>query len=297
MLIQGETGTGKSRLARQIHAGSTRAAGPLVEVNCAGLTSELVQSELFGHARGSFTGAHESRGGLLEAAHSGTIFMDEIGDMDLRVQPKLLKVIEEKRFRRVGDLRERSVDVRFIAATHANLLDAVDQKTFRQDLYYRVSTVTVVLPPLRERRDELVAIATGMLEQLVGAGRVMLSAAAAAVLLEYSWPGNLRELKNVIERAAVCRRTDVILPADLRFDPVRPGPLSSFAPPPVSQVVPASPLLSTRAGLASRREVEREHIRLALDAEAGSIRAAARRLGIARSTLYLKLREHGLLAS
>jgi transcriptional regulator with GAF, ATPase, and Fis domain len=297
VLILGETGTGKSVLARRIHALGARACGPFVDVNCAGLTNDFVESELFGHERGAFTGAYATRSGLLEAAHGGTLFLDEIGDMDARVQPKVLKVLEEKRFRRMGDLRERSVDVRLVAATHCDLLEAVARGAFRQDLYYRISTVTLTMPPLRERREDLLPIAAEMLARLAGGTSVPISDSAADKLHEHSWPGNLRELRNVLERALLRRRSEAIQPGDLCFDPVK-GNIdktrfhAASPPPPVLRA--PSRLLGDEAGTATRDEIEREHIELALAVENGRVMAAARRLGISRSTLYSKMKLYAI---
>jgi DNA-binding NtrC family response regulator len=307
VLILGETGTGKSVLARRIHALGARSRGAFVDVNCAGLTNDFVESELFGHERGSFTGAYATRSGLLDAANGGTLFLDEIGDMDARVQPKLLKVLEEKRFRRMGESRERNVDVRLVAATHFDLLEAVERGAFRRDLYYRISTVTLTMPPLRERREDILPISAEMLARLGEGLPVELTASAAERLLEHSWPGNLRELKNVLERGLLRRRGVAIQADDLSFDPVRtsvPRTRVAEAPipreeeddvaPSVEQVAPASSsrLLGAQAHTATRGEIEREHIQLALAGENGCVQAAARRLGISRSTLYLKLKQY-----
>ncbi|RYG69121.1 sigma-54-dependent Fis family transcriptional regulator [bacterium] len=198
VLILGETGTGKTALARWIHASSARAGGAFVDLNCAGLTTEFVESELFGHERGSFTGAHAAKPGLFDTADNGTLFLDEIGDIDTRVQPRILKIIEEKRYRRMGDVRERTADVRILAATNRDLLDDVGAKAFRADLYYRISTIRLVVPPLRERREDILPLAFEMLDR-VGKERLSFAPDAEARLLEHPWPGNLRELKNVVE--------------------------------------------------------------------------------------------------
>jgi DNA-binding NtrC family response regulator len=279
VLLLGETGTGKSLLARRIHSVGARQNAPFVDINCAGLTREFVESELFGHERGAFTGAQIAKSGLLDEADGGTLFLDEIGDVDALVQPKLLKVLEEKRFRRMGDVRERSVDVRLIAATHHDLLALVGQKRFRADLYYRVSTVTIRVPALRERREDILPLCQEMLATLDPEREVGLSRDAREALLEHRWPGNLRELKNVLERSLVLRSGPVIRGDELRFDDTpRPEPSRTSAPPP-------SRTLS---------EMEREHIRGALAAEHGRVEAAARRLGIPRSTLYQRIKAYGL---
>src|SRR5687768_8391456 len=204
VLILGETGSGKGVLARWMHANGPRAREPYIDLNCAGLARELIESELFGHEKGAFTGATTAKAGLIEVAHRGTVFLDEIGDMDLAVQPKLLKVLEEKRFRRVGDVRERTVDVRFIAAANQDLAKRAEEKTFRQDLRYRINTVTLNVPALRERREDIPVLAATILESLardMPYGKRTLTPAAMSALQDYPWPGNARELRNALEHA------------------------------------------------------------------------------------------------
>jgi len=282
VLVLGETGTGKSVLARRIHEASPRRGGPFIDVNCAGLSREFFESELFGHERGAFTGAHAPKQGLFDAADGGTLFLDEIGDIDLQVQPKILKVLEEKRFRRMGGLRERDVDVRLVAATHHDLLGAVEQRTFRADLFYRISTVTIRVPSLRERPEDLPVLVQTL---IAGTGRseVTLSPAAWEKMHASSWPGNIRELKNVIHRALLLRSSDTIEEGDIRFD----GSSSSLSR--LEVAVAAD-------GGAPRTldEAERQLIMDALAAEGGRVADAARRLGIPRSTLYQKIKNHGL---
>lgn len=288
VLLLGETGTGKSVLARRIHSIGRRGSGPFVDINCAGLSKEFVETELFGHERGAFTGAHASKQGLFETANGGTLFLDEIGDVDLQVQPKLLKALEEKRFRRMGDVKERSVDVRLIAATHHDLLGAVARSAFRADLYYRISTVSIILPSLRDRREDLVPLAYHVLGDL-GAKEAELAVDAKQALLDHAWPGNLRELKNVLERALLLRSGNVIRADDLRFD----GPPSERRTVTAVDAPPHGPEVMPR----TLSDVNREHIKNALIAERGRVEAAARRLGIPRSTLYQRIREYGLQPS
>lgn len=292
-LLLGETGTGKSVLARRIHAVGARSERPFVDINCAGLSREFVESELFGHERGAFTGAHAAKQGLFDAANGGTLFLDEIGDIDVQVQPKLLKVLEEKRFRRMGEVRERTVDVRLIAATHQDLIAAVYQKTFRADLYYRISTVSITMPALRERREDVVPLAFHLLAEL-GAPEVDLSSNAKLLLLDHHWPGNLRELKNVLERALLLRSGDVLRAEQLRFDTPSVDRLVAVRADPgafgardyeASSAPPSSRTLS---------EMEREHIQFALTAERGRVEAAAKRLGMPRSTLYQRIKTYGI---
>ena len=277
VLLEGETGTGKSVLARWIHEAGHRSRAAFVDLNCAGLPRELLESELFGHERGAFTGAVGSKRGMIEAAHRGTMFLDEIGDMDLAVQPKLLKVVEEKRFRRLGDVAERRVDVRFIAATNHDLAELVAQGRFREDLFYRINTVVLRLPPLRERRDEIPAIAASLLQQLAREIRrpaPALDVEAEEALLQHSWPGNVRELRHVLERAILLGSAPVLRRADLRLH----GGGTKSSP----QAAVATTL----------KDLEWQHITRVLSEEDGNVPRAAQRLGVPRSTLYQKLKMH-----
>lgn len=205
VLIQGETGTGKGVLAQWLHRAGPRAEEPFVDLNCAGLSREFLETELFGHERGAFTGAHAAKMGLLELAHRGTAFLDEIGDLATELQPKLLKVLEERRFRRLGDVRERQVDVRLIAATHHDLQSLTREKKFRSDLYFRISTLPLHIPPLRERAEDIPPLARDLLRRFAaarGLGEVKLSDDAAHALQTYPWPGNVRELHTVARTLA-----------------------------------------------------------------------------------------------
>ncbi len=312
VLLLGETGTGKSYLARRIHEIGARKSGPFIDVNCAGLTKEFFETELFGHERGAFTGAHASKAGLLDSADAGTLFLDEIGDVDAQVQPKLLKVLEEKRFRRMGDVRERSVDVRLIGATHRDLFAAINEGSFRIDLYYRVSTVTITVPPLRERLADLVPLTDSLLVAL-GRPECMIAPDAQARLTQHAWYGNLRELKNVLERALLLCNDGVIRAADLRFDPVSTSRMAAVAfplePTPYStrfaEHTPTGAVASSRgrdqappsSSSGTLSEMERKHIEEALEAEDGRVEAAAKRLGMPRSTLYQRIKTHGITIS
>jgi DNA-binding NtrC family response regulator len=278
ILIEGETGTGKGMLSRWIHAASLRASESFVDLNCAGLPRDLLESELFGHERGAFTGANAAKPGLIEAAHRGTMFLDEIGDTDLAIQPKLLKVVEEKRFRRLGDVAERRVDVRFIAATNKSLATLVDEGKFREDLYYRINTLVLRLPPLRHRKDDIPHLAGQLLQQLARDIRrppVRLDADAEQALVAHSWPGNIRELRNVLERAMLLASSTVIRRADLRLGPAGNGNRPSG--PPSDNTL---------------EEIEWQHIQRVLHEEQGSVGRTAQRLGIPRSTLYQRLKVH-----
>jgi DNA-binding NtrC family response regulator len=276
VLILGETGTGKGLITGWLHRHSPRADEPFVDLNCASLSKELLESELFGHEKGAFTGALASKPGLMEVARHGTIFLDEIGDLDLDVQPKLLKAIEDKRFRRLGEVRDRRVDVRLLAATHADLQQLVEERRFRQDLYYRISMVPLVVPPLRERREDIRPLARELLRRIPArTGRaVELTDAAKLALMDYDWPGNIRELRNVLERAVLLTDGPCIDSSDLRFQ--------------AAGLLPGS----TGEALLTLADLERRHIERAIAAEAGHVERAARRLGIPRSSLYARLKRY-----
>jgi DNA-binding NtrC family response regulator len=286
ILIEGETGSGKGVLARWLHRNGPRGDEPLVDMNCAGLSREFLETELFGHEKGAFTGAVTSKPGLLEVAHRGVVFLDEIGDLDPQVQPKLLKVLEEKRFRRLGEVRDRQVDVQLIAATHQDLPELVRERRFRSDLYFRISTIPLRVPALRERPEDIPLLAHLFLNTFasdLGRRGLGFSAPAERALCAYSWPGNVRELRNVIERAVLLCGHDVLEPGDLRFD----GPTT---------VTPPAPLPSPAedAG-ATLDEMERKHIERVLRDLGGRVAEASQRLGIPRSTLYQKIKKYGLV--
>lgn len=280
VLVLGETGSGKGVLARWIHAHSPRADEPFVNVNCAGLSRELLESELFGYERGAFTGAVNTKQGLLEVGHRGIVFLDEIGDMDLAIQPKLLKALEEQTFRRLGAVRDRRVDIRLIASTNLDLEELVRQKRFRDDLYYRVSTLTLRIPPLRERRPDIPILARAILRSIgsrMGKLDVVLEPAADAALLAYDWPGNIRELANVLERAMILQRGERLQPDDLG--------LGARTPP--ADVPPDDTL--------TLRELERRHIERVLQRHSQNVAEAAAQLGVAKRTLYDRLKALGIV--
>jgi DNA-binding NtrC family response regulator len=283
VLLLGETGTGKGWTAHLLHAQSARSTAPMVEINCAGLSATFLDSELFGHEKGAFTDAKEQKRGLFELAHTGTIFLDEIGDLAPELQPKLLKVLENRRFRRLGGTREIEVDVRLIAATNHDLETQVKAGKFREDLYYRLSVMPIRLPPLRKRgRDDIADLAVRMLLDLrrrLGRGPLKFSAEAMAVITHYSWPGNIRELRNVLERALIMApEAELLLPAHL---------------PPEIFSAPSTEAGTTDVSL-SLEEVEKRHIVRVLAHQNDNRSRTARALGISRATLYEKLHKYGI---
>jgi len=285
VLILGETGVGKGVVARWLHQHSPRVKEAFVDLNCAGLARELLESELFGYAKGAFTGAAANKLGLLEVAHRGTVFLDEIGDVDPLVQPKLLTALEDKRFRRLGDVQDRTVDLRLIAATSHDLSRLAGEQKFRSDLYFRISTLVLRVPPLRERREDIPTLATDMLGRL-GRGRTAaLSAQAMDALQTYAWPGNVRELRNVLERAVLLSDADTLQPADLHFDAA------------TSVASPAAARTPAFDGNLTLVEVERRHIETVLRDVGGKVADAATRLGVPRSTLYQKIKTLGIEVS
>jgi DNA-binding NtrC family response regulator len=286
VLLTGETGTGKGWVAQLLHARSARARAPFVEVNCAGLTATFLDAELFGHEKGAFTDAKTQKSGLFELADGGTLFLDEIGDLAPELQPKLLKVLESQRFRRLGGTREITVDVRLVAATHQDLRAAVRAGRFRQDLYYRLAVFPVHLPPLRERGHEAVrALAQHFLTDLrrgLARGPTAFDRDALALLRQHDWPGNIRELRNTIERVLLLARDDETvrvqhLPPELRS---AAGALAALAAPVA--------LGDEDLSLAS---AERRHIARVLAHVGGNRARAARALRISRATLYKKLEQ------
>jgi DNA-binding NtrC family response regulator len=277
VLVVGESGTGKELVARAIHTNSPRASGPFVAVNCTALTESLLESELFGHAKGAFTGAVAGRRGLFEEAQGGTLFLDEIGDVGAKMQAQLLRVLQEGEIRRVGSSEAIRIDVRIVAATNRELEEEVKESRFREDLYFRVNVVTVRLPPLRDRPSDIPLLVNHFLakyaarEHRADAG---ISEEAMAALRRYPWPGNVRELENVIERSLALSKDGVILPSDLPPELTGTG----HAPPPG--------LVDDRPTLA---ELERRYIELVLRETGGNKKRAAEILGIDRRTLYRTL--------
>jgi DNA-binding NtrC family response regulator len=283
ILIQGETGTGKGVLAKWIHANSPRSEEVFMDLNCAGLEREFLETELFGHERGAFTGAVHAKPGLLEVADRGTVFLDEIGDIDLAVQPKLLKVLEAHQFRRLGDVHDRTVDIRLISATHRDLKELVRQQRFREDLFFRITIIPIRIPPLRERPQDIPPLAQDILGRLAaerGCDPLQLDDTAMAVLRQYPWPGNIREMRNVLERAAQIAQHTQLTVHDLELQ--YPAHLAAAESRELHPPAPESHL--------TLRQVEARFIETVLREEDGSIDRAARRLGISRSSLYSKVK-------
>jgi len=284
--VCGETGVGKELAARAIHSLSRRASGPFEVVNCAAIPTGLLESEFFGHVRGAFTGAHADRAGVFERAHGGTLFLDEIGDMPWELQPKLLRVIEDKWVARMGEGCRRLADFRLITATNRSLEDAVDSGTFRQDLFFRIHVVPVRIPPLRDRREDIVPIAEHLLLSLSkngpgGSSVYRLSDGAKQKLASHAWPGNVRELKNALERAILSTETEEIGPDDLEFLPVGKVETGELA----------------RMGSLSLEEAEKRLIRRTLEVNRGNKRKTSLALGIAYSTLWSKMKKYGIVSS
>jgi two-component system response regulator HydG len=277
--VLGETGSGKEVIARILHANSPRAKQPFLAVNVAALPAELLESELFGHGKGAFTGAASARQGLFEAASEGTLFLDEIGEMPLALQAKLLRVLQDGEVRRVGENRSFAVDVRIVSATHRNLAERVRDGLFREDLFYRLKVLTLEVPPLRERREDILPLARHFLAGEQTAARAF-SAAARQRLERYAWPGNVRELENVVKHGAALAVGPEIKGEDL------PAELASVAAKESPRAGQSSESLKTLA------EMEREYIQRVLDSCGGSPSEAARILGVARNTLWRKLRTY-----
>jgi DNA-binding NtrC family response regulator len=282
VLLTGESGTGKGRVARLLHNSSPRGAAPFVDVNCGSLTATFLDDELFGHERGAFTDARQSKQGLFEVADGGTLFLDEIGDLAPAVQPKLLKVLETRRFRRLGGTRELSADVRLLTATHRDLKAAVDEGAFRADLYYRIGVTVIHLPPVRERtREDRLALVQRVLAELAGEIPGLpteITGEALERLMAHPWPGNVREMRNALERAMIMARGRAAIgPEHLGAD-LRGGRGVGVR----------------RSGPVSLKESERRQIERVLKLNAGNRTRAARDLGISRVTLLKKLREYGL---
>ena len=278
VLLLGESGTGKEMAAEAIHRRSLRKDGPFIAINCSAIPENLLESELFGHEKGSFTGAHTQRKGLIENAEKGTLFLDEIGDLPLPIQVKLLRFLQEQTFMRVGGRQEIQCDVRIIAATNADLKHAIANGKFREDLYFRLAVVVIVLPPLRERGDDIAVVATEFLNRFAAqSGKTGLTFAPETLRAasRYSWPGNVRELQNRVHRAVIMADGRRITPADMELTHV-------------TQALPATTLKE------AREHIEREMVIQALKRNSGKISAASSELGISRPTLYELMEKLGI---
>jgi two-component system nitrogen regulation response regulator NtrX len=286
VLISGENGTGKELVARQIHALSHRRSGPFIEVNCAAIPEELIESELFGHTKGSFTGAVADRRGKFEIASGGTLFLDEVGDMSLKTQAKVLRALQEQIIEPVGGQRSVRVDVRVIAATNKDLASEMQVGRFREDLYFRLNVVPIFVPSLRNRGDDVIRLAEHFVSEFAkeyGRRPKRLSLGAAVLLREYRWPGNVRELRNVIERLMITVPGDAIAPEDLQFLDI-----AEIIPPASTSADGIQPLLE------ARDVWERRYILGAIAAFEGNISKTAEALGLERSNLYKKMRGLGI---
>ncbi len=279
VLIQGETGTGKELIARAIHNLSSRCGRPFIKLNCAAIPFDLLESELFGHERGAFTGAIAQKIGRFELADKGTLFLDEVGDIPLALQPKLLRVLQEQEFERLGSGRTHQVDVRLVAATHRNLVEMVRRNEFRSDLYYRLNVFPVPLPPLRARREDIPALVKHFVDiyaRRMGKEIEHVSPETMSALVSYQWPGNIRELQNFIERSVILTSGDVLHP-------------------PLASLNCAAEVESL--GAITMEDAEREHIRKTLEQTRWVVagpNGAAARLGMKRSTLYFRMQKLGI---
>lgn len=285
VLLEGGSGTGKNVYARHVHQMSDRREGPLVSVNCGALPENIIESELFGHKKGAFTGAVENRRGLFEQANGGTIMLDEIGEMPMMSQPKLLHVLEQNTVRRVGDEREIPINCRVIAATNKNLLDQVNEGSFRQDLYYRLAVFKITLPSLRDRQEEIIPLALHFLQKHGSAMRreiSKISPEAERVLLSYSYPGNIRELENIIQRAIILCTSDTLKPEHLALSPSDEATNREMA------------AAGGNNPICSLEEMEISHIQHILKFTRGNLMKACDILGIARSSLWRKMKKYNL---
>jgi transcriptional regulator with GAF, ATPase, and Fis domain len=295
VLLEGESGTGKELFARGLHALSPRADGPFVAINCAAIPDTLLETELFGHEKGAFTGAAARKPGRFEMAHRGTLFLDEIGDLPLALQAKILRALEEKRFERVGGTQSLLVDVRVVAATNRNLKQRVAERQFREDLYFRLSVFPIQIPPLRERTKDVVTLARHFVDRFcrdLNKKPLTLAPGALDELEAYAWPGNVRELQNCIERAVILCDGEAIHPRHLNLSFRQPASALPAASSPWEGIDLSGTMMAALRRVTA--EVERRKIEQALRDTAGSKQRAAEALQISYKTLLQKLKEHGI---
>jgi two-component system, NtrC family, response regulator HydG len=286
VLITGESGTGKEMIAGAIHFNSSRKDGPFVKINCAAITESLLESELFGHEKGAFTGAYKTKEGRFRQAHNGTLFLDEVSEMSLAMQVKLLRVLQDREITRVGGEEVITVDVRIIAATNKDLIEEINMGRFRDDLYYRLNVVNLAMPPLRERKEDIPLLAQHFLEQFSERNRKQIKGftpQAMDHLMRYDWPGNVRELMNAVERAVVLARAEYLNEQEFPLIPGAAGPEEGF------------PAGNAGTGEMPLDEVEKTTILRTLELAKGNKSEAARRLGITRRTLHKKLKTYGVM--
>ncbi|NTV01682.1 MAG: sigma-54-dependent Fis family transcriptional regulator [Chlorobiaceae bacterium] len=297
VLLLGESGTGKELFAQAIHEGSRRKAGPFVSINCAAISNELADSILFGHKKGAFTGANSDHVGFFEQADGGTIFLDEIGDMNSEIQAKVLRVLQEKKIRRVGEKAERAVDFRVVSATNQDFARAISNNTFREDLYYRLEEFPISIPPLRERTEDIRMLARHFLEQFCSAnnlGQIQISEKALSNLGSYHWPGNVRELKNAVQRAAVTSRGQLIeqlkssLPGNRHAGRIQEQGSAEVKPATIDTTS------VHKENSVTMDELEESAVRKAFSHANGNASKAAESLGISRATFYRKLKKYGI---
>jgi DNA-binding NtrC family response regulator len=293
VLVTGESGTGKELIARAIHFNGKRRNGPFVAVNCAAIPKDLIESEMFGHEKGSFTGAHQRKIGKFEQANGGTIFLDEIGELDMNLQAKLLRAIQTRQFERVGGNELITVDVRIISATNKDLVQASRDREFREDLYYRLGSFPILLPPLRQRRGDILLIAEHFLARFSkeqGKHVTSFARKALKILYDYPWPGNVRELESAIERAVLLADGDAVNETDL------PLAVRAFAQGENTIPLPSS-LFDNQDSIIPLETVKEQAVKHALKVTEGNILDAARKLGISRSTLYELMKKYELKAA
>lgn len=305
ILVLGETGVGKGVLAKWIHENSPRREESFVDLNCAGLSKEFLETELFGHEKGAFTSAISSKLGLFEVAHQGTVFLDEIGDIDMQIQPKLLKVLEEKRFRRLGSTTDKQVNIRLVAATHQDLAQLVEEKKFRSDLYFRINTIPIHIPALRERPEDILLLAVSILKELayLKHGEISLSPEAIRCLQAYSWPGNIRQLRNVLEQAVLLADNNILTDKDLFLDFSTKaneqkrqivGILESNITEKTKNTQTTNVTPNDNQVYMTLEENEKFHIERVLKFTNGRVEKAAKSLGVSRNSLYLKIKKYGI---